>query len=506
MKTSLLLNLIRPGLALLLLAVALAALSTQAGLYNPPQVLSYQGYLTDQAGNPLGNTNTGPKNYNVIFRVWNLQTGGTIGGAGDLYAEQQTVTVTSGYFSVLLGLGSQVGAEPHTNQISALFSPTLATPLYVEITVLGIGAGGGNITILPRLQLVSSPYSFLAANAVNATYAANLVNANNTSIVTINNTSVTMAGNVQASGLESSGAFTTHSQGAFLEWNKTGADGAAWLLNERGTGPGGLIFGTVDSANNWVNQMEILANGNVGIGTATPGALLEVNGTLQVDAPAVFNGGINVNSANGYHQSSLGAFSLDAPGVAGGRVNVAASGAVTLGTSSQTAQVTVTGNLAVSGTIAGNGAIPVGGIILWSGSTTAVPTGWALCNGQSVNGQTTPNLTDRFVVGAGNNYSPANTGGNASVTLSVNQIPSHTHGYEDGYWVEASDGNGNYASGGGSDYVQNSTGGGVFGANGDDNDNHYVSWRSMTSYATGGGQPFDNRPPYYALAYIMRVQ
>ena len=88
----------------------MAALSTHAGLYNPPQVLSYQGYLSDQAGNPLGNTNTGPKNYNVIFRVWNLQTGGTIGGVGDLYAEQQTVTVTSGYFSVLLGLGSQVGA------------------------------------------------------------------------------------------------------------------------------------------------------------------------------------------------------------------------------------------------------------------------------------------------------------------------------------------------------------------------------------------------------------
>lgn len=43
---------------------------------------------------------------------------------------------------------------------------------------------------------------------------------------------------------------------------------------------------------------------------------------------------------------------------------------------------------------------PSGVICMWSGATTAIPTGWALCNGS--NG--TPDLRDKFVVGAGSTY------------------------------------------------------------------------------------------------------
>ena len=56
------------------------------------------------------------------------------------------------------------------------------------------------------------------------------------------------------------------------------------------------------------------------------------------------------------------------------------------------------------------GTIPVGGIIMWSGSIASIPTGWALCDGN--NG--TPNLTDRFVVGAGSVYAVDGTGGSAN--------------------------------------------------------------------------------------------
>ena len=48
---------------------------------------------------------------------------------------------------------------------------------------------------------------------------------------------------------------------------------------------------------------------------------------------------------------------------------------------------------------------PIGGIIMWSGSLTQIPIGWALCNGTKVNNFTTPNLVDKFVVGAGSGYS-----------------------------------------------------------------------------------------------------
>lgn len=57
---------------------------------------------------------------------------------------------------------------------------------------------------------------------------------------------------------------------------------------------------------------------------------------------------------------------------------------------------------------------PSGGIILWSGSIISIPTGWALCDGQ--NG--TPNLTNSFILGAGGAKNPGDTGGSSSYTPS----------------------------------------------------------------------------------------
>ena len=60
---------------------------------------------------------------------------------------------------------------------------------------------------------------------------------------------------------------------------------------------------------------------------------------------------------------------------------------------------------------------------MWSGLISSIPDRWALCNG--TNG--TPDLRDRFIVGAGSGYAPGNTGGQNTVTLTVNQIPAHGH-------------------------------------------------------------------------------
>ena len=90
------------------------------------------------------------------------------------------------------------------------------------------------------------------------------------------------------------------------------------------------------------------------------------------------------------------------------------------------------------------GTVPTGAILLWSGATTSVPSGWALCNGQTVakidgsGNITTPDLTNKFVVCAGTSYAVNATGGassntptitltNQAVTLTSNQIPAHTH-------------------------------------------------------------------------------
>ena len=125
------------------------------------------------------------------------------------------------------------------------------------------------------------------------------------------------------------------------------------------------------------------------------------------------------------------------------------------------------------------GIVPSGAIIMWSGAANAIPTGYVLCNGSN----NTPDLRNRFVVGAGSgsNYSVNDTGGADSVTLTVDQIPAHTHTYIDQYVVI---------------------------------DNGYRPWpasnndcaqRNVNSGSAGGGQSHENRPPYYALCFIMKT-
>ena len=65
--------------------------------------------------------------------------------------------------------------------------------------------------------------------------------------------------------------------------------------------------------------------------------------------------------------------------------------------------------------------VPSGVILMWSGSTDTIPAGWALCNGQDG----TPDLTDRFILGAGKTYQPGTTGGAATVTPSVAARSAH---------------------------------------------------------------------------------
>lgn len=127
---------------------------------NPPERMTYQGFLVDGNGVALGNT--GPKNYDVIFRIWSSETG--TAGNERLWSEQQTVTVDKGNFSVLLGEGTVVGSEARPD-LSTLFKGPTASARYLGITVRGIGVGGANVDILPRLQLLTSPYAYLATQA-----------------------------------------------------------------------------------------------------------------------------------------------------------------------------------------------------------------------------------------------------------------------------------------------------------------------------------------------------
>lgn len=167
---------------------------------DPPERMTYQGFLADGNGDPLGNTNTGPRNYDVIFRILGAQSGGPTN-----WTEQQTVTVDRGNFSVLLGEGTPVGTEPHP-ALSSIFATNTASDRFVEMTVKGIGAGGDSVTILPRLRLITSPYAFLAKSAVNA---VNLVNPAGNALVTSSGGSVIISAPVTATSFTGIGTGLT---------------------------------------------------------------------------------------------------------------------------------------------------------------------------------------------------------------------------------------------------------------------------------------------------------
>ena len=163
-----------------------------------------------------------------------------------------------------------------------------------------------------------------------------------------------------------------------------------------------------------------------------------------------------------------------------------------------------------------------GMIMMWSGAANQIPSGWALCNGQ--NG--TPPLQDRFIVGAGGSYAVGAHAGvkDQSVTLTLNNMPRHNH--------TGTTNNNTQTSGEASSILQPmNTDGFPNGSSdtGDGTNGHehcqQAYWRghkttavltsaplhahthNFTTNNAGSGLPFtfDNRPPYYALCFIMKL-
>jgi microcystin-dependent protein len=142
------------------------------------------------------------------------------------------------------------------------------------------------------------------------------------------------------------------------------------------------------------------------------------------------------------------------------------------------------------------GGAPVGLIVPYNG--TSAPSGWAFCDGSTVNGYVTPDLRSKFVVGAGNSYAVGANGGVASNTLA-----SHYHNYPDYHqhlW------SGTTAIGGTQQYGPNS---GTY-SSAWDNHTHTASVYCPygTSYTTGNNIESintENQPPFSTVAFIMKV-
>ena len=236
------------------------------------------------------------------------------------------------------------------------------------------------------------------------------------------------------------------------------------------TYPGGVFTGDVFSATDRVE-----ATGNVQAGNLRTSGQISATGTVQAGN---FTGGVFSATANIIAAGNLG----------GGNLSVTGTATVpTPDSNSANTQVATTAFVATR--------LPAGVILMWSGSIASIPAGWLLCDG--TNG--TPNLQDRFVVGAGSAYAVGATGGSANATLvshnhtatSVVTDPGHAHIYNTKTGTPPQAGSSTPCW------------------NGDANATTSVALTGVlvnTTVASAGSSATNaNLPPYYALAYIMKA-
>jgi microcystin-dependent protein len=142
-----------------------------------------------------------------------------------------------------------------------------------------------------------------------------------------------------------------------------------------------------------------------------------------------------------------------------------------------------------------------GEIKMWAGSGTVAPTGWIFCRGQALSKTFypelyavvgsiyapesggnfyAPNLAAKMPIGAGGTYALGSTGGEATHTLTVNEMPSHTHAYS------TNSATAQFTTGGGTGMDIRQT-------------------NNATSSPTGGGAAHNNLPPYLAINFIIKT-
>jgi len=313
------------------------------------------------------------------------------------------------------------------------------------------------------------------------------------------------------------------------------SSGNAQITGGSATGLTNISVATAQATN--------FSSGNAQITGGSATGLNNVAGT-NLTAINLSAANVLISSGDVNGLTTLSAFSAQAntlisanAHITGGNVSNTTGANITLFASNIQNSVATTKNYndnstAIATTAFVQSVLPMGVILMWGGSVVSIPTGWQLCNGS--NG--TPDLRDRFIVGAGTAYAPGATGGSNSVTLDTTQLPIHAHGLTgtftstaagqhshtatvtDPGHLHASTGNGapngvgaGVAMTGESDGGFNTTSAvtGIttsISAVADHQHSITLTGNTQTTGGTGGTtQPHENRPPYYALCYIQKM-
>lgn len=265
----------------------------------------------------------------------------------------------------------------------------------------------------------------------------------------------------------------------------------------------------------WVSMSPLTLSSPTTGATSFPSGLI-----TTPSSTAVFSVGINKQNPTQAldvvgNTAISGSTSIGGNSTIGGNASVSGNNTIG-GNASVGGSLAVSGSLSVTG-FANNALVPSGVIVMWSG--TVIPSGWGLCDGGTYNGLTTPDLRGRFIVGVQNtpnvqsiptgqflvfgsggltpavapndgttqNYgSIGNTGGQIGHVLTTTEMPSHSHNFTDQSPSTVS----------GSNYLT---------VNGGTSVDLKIDPVPTSTSNSGGNGVHENRPPYYVLAYIIKL-
>ena len=232
-----------------------------------------------------------------------------------------------------------------------------------------------------------------------------------------------------------------------------------------------VVGGTAGVYNS--NLLTVRADAKVGIGNRNPTQALTVTGNISGSGDLIINGKVEIGevpTALSYSNKTLT--------IEGGEVRQAAAAP-----------------------------IPIGGIIMWSGLISNIPIGWSLCNG--TNG--TPNLQDRFIVGAGSSYTVGATGGSSdAIVVEHSHTGTTSTAVLRGTVTKLSETFNDSATTSGvfsktTGFAESNTPADVDTSNTGQLNFNADHSHTLTTNTVGSSGINANLPPYYALAYIMYV-
>ena len=376
---------------------------------------------TDLTYNPSTNT-LGGTNISSLYVTGNLRIGGQLkdgdnafGSSGQVLSSDGTDTRWVNAGSLTAGAASEVGITAVSDNSSHFLAFLDSSSGNDNVKV------DTNLTYNPSTNLLSiggisfsgtiSGGTSVSATNISGNLSGTLqtaAQANITSVGTL--TGLTVDGNVI---LDSTSNYL-HIKGAL--YDKDGQSGS-----------NGQVLVSTGSQVDWQNPNTLTASNSLKItitesdtNTAFPITFSAAPGqsggnTLLSDNQFTYNASSNTVTAGTFSGSGASLTSLNASNLQSGTVAVARI-------------PNLNANKITAGTIAdarlSNSSLFVTGMIMMYNGSTA-PSGWAICNGQ--NG--TPDLRDRFIVGTGSSYNLGNTGGANSVTLTATQMPNHAHAF-----------------------------------------------------------------------------